>query len=86
MKYLLYSEDQAGTLHVLGFHTDKEVEEKYKEIIEKGVLTFRTGDRIVRIAPAYIALVEALSEYDFVLGDARKDPPPPDAPKEEETL
>lgn len=66
MKYILYSEDIGGQMHCLPSIDNEDVEATFKKVLDRRMVEFRTRDKITRVAPVYVALVESLEDYDFV--------------------
>lgn len=71
MKHILYTEDEGGNFKYIAYASDEETIEKFNEIIVKRRFEFRSSDKITRIVPAYIALVEDIDGYDFILNKHR---------------
>ena len=71
MKHILYTEEEGNNFHTISKANDEETVAFFYKIIEDQRFDFRTGDYIVKILPSYIALVETVDDYDFVLGGTR---------------
>lgn len=71
MKHILYTEEEGGNFKYIAYKSDEETVAKFHEIIEKRRFEFRTSDKITRVIPAYIALVEDVDGYDFVINKRR---------------
>lgn len=73
MKCILYTEEEGGSFHVIQKDSQEELEKFFKTTVKTGILIHATGDgdRIIRIRPAYIALVETTEDFDFVTGKPR---------------
>lgn len=74
MKYILYTEEEGGDFHTIACHTDEETQKLFDSTVKNKFLIHATGDggRIIKIRPAYIALVGTVSDFDFVTGKPRK--------------
>lgn len=79
-KFLLYTEDEGGDFRFISKHSDEDTQKWYKEIIETGVLQYRTGDRAIKIKPAYVAICSFDEGFDFIINKYR---PESEASKED---
>lgn len=74
MKHILYTEEEGGDFHVIG-GDDAYLQDLFDKTVKSKILVYSTGDgdRVVKIRPAYMEIVETTHEYDFVLGSSRAD-------------
>lgn len=74
MLHILYTQEEGGDFFQIAKHSDEETRLMFSETQQTGFMLYQVGDRIVKIKPAYIALVEVVEDYDFVLKDSRLNP------------
>lgn len=79
MKHIIYSEEEGGRLKHYASGSGEEMAAKFQQIVKDKRFEFKAGDKLIRVIPTYIAIVEDVDDYDFVLDHSRINPP-----KEEE--
>jgi acetylornithine/succinyldiaminopimelate/putrescine aminotransferase len=69
--HILYTEEEGGDFKYISFNNNEKTRQFFLDTIKTGILNHRTGDRIIRIHPAYIVLAEDSEDYDFILKRSR---------------
>lgn len=71
--YIMYTEEEGGDYHVIAENSNEKTQELFNKTVESKVLLYSLGDggRVIKVKPAYIALVTANEDFDFVLDRSR---------------
>lgn len=71
MKHILYTEDEGGAFKYYALHSDKETVALFHKIIAERRFEYRMGDKVIRIVPAYVTLLDDVDGFDFVINKHR---------------
>ena len=71
-KMIVFSYGEGGDYHAFRHLTNEETVNKYYEAKQTGRLSFVAGDGVTEeFEPAYIALVNIVDGYDFIINEER---------------
>lgn len=71
MMHILYTEDEGGSFQHIAQNTDEATKAMFDKIVRTGMVDYQTGDKIVKVRPAYVALLEVVDDMDFVIKRSR---------------
>ena len=71
MKHILYTVQEGGRFLYISFMDDEETTKKFNIAKKSGELVFKHEDMEVVIEPAYIALLEDIDNFDFIINKKR---------------